>query len=31
MAGLPQIVNEIQVEATFPDGTEPVTAHQHLA
>ena len=31
MDGVPEIVSEIQVEATFPDGTKLVTVHQPLA
>ena len=31
MAGVPEIVSEIQVEATFPDGTKLVTVHQPIA
>jgi urease subunit gamma len=31
MEGVPEIVNEIQVEATFPDGTKLVTVHQPIA
>ena len=27
----PEIVTEIQVEATFPDGTKLVTVHQPIA
>jgi urease subunit gamma len=31
MEGVPEIVSEIQVEATFPDGTKLVTVHQPIA
>jgi urease subunit gamma len=31
MEGVPEIVAEIQVEATFPDGTKLVTVHQPIA
>jgi len=31
MYGVPEIVTEIQVEATFPDGTKLVTVHQPIA
>ena len=27
MAGIPEMIPEIQVEATFPDGTKLVTVH----
>ncbi len=30
MDGVPEIVSEIQVEATFPDGTKLVTVHQPI-
>jgi urease subunit gamma len=30
MAGVPEMVHEIQVEATFPDGTKLVTVHQPI-
>src|SRR5438874_11988929 len=30
MAGVPEIVDDIQVEATFPDGTKRVTGHQPI-
>ena len=30
MEGVPEIVTEIQVEATFPDGTKLVTVHQPI-
>jgi urease subunit gamma len=28
MEGVPEMIHEIQVEATFPDGTKLVTVHQ---
>ena len=31
MEGVPEIVTDIQVEATFPDGTKLVTVHQPIA
>lgn len=31
MDGVPELVNEVQVEATFPDGTKLVTLHQPVA
>ena len=31
MDGVPELVPEIQVEATFPDGTKLVTVHQPIA
>ncbi len=31
MDGVADIVTEIQVEATFPDGTKLVTVHQPIA
>jgi urease subunit gamma len=30
MEGVPEIIHEIQVEATFPDGTKLVTVHQPI-
>lgn len=30
MEGIPEMVHEIQVEATFPDGTKLVTIHQPI-
>ena len=30
MPGVPEILPEIQVEATFPDGTKLVTVHQPI-
>jgi urease subunit gamma len=31
MEGIPEMIAEIQVEATFPDGTKLVTVHQPIA
>jgi urease subunit gamma len=31
MPGVPEMIPEIQVEATFPDGTKLVTVHQPIA
>ncbi|HEY6354893.1 MAG TPA: urease subunit gamma [Burkholderiaceae bacterium] len=31
MEGVPDLIPEIQVEATFPDGTKLVTVHQPIA
>ncbi|TDM05940.1 MAG: urease subunit gamma [Ideonella sp. MAG2] len=31
MEGIPELIPEIQVEATFPDGTKLVTVHQPVA
>jgi urease subunit gamma len=31
MEGVPEMVSEIQVEATFPDGTKLVTVHQPIS
>jgi urease subunit gamma len=31
MEGIPEMLDEIQVEATFPDGTKLVTVHQPIA
>jgi urease subunit gamma len=31
MDGIPQMIQEVQVEATFPDGTKLVTIHQPIA
>ncbi|RVT88317.1 urease subunit gamma [Inhella crocodyli] len=31
MDGIPEMIPEIQVEATFPDGTKLVTVHQPIA
>jgi len=30
MDGIPEMIHEIQVEATFPDGTKLVTVHQPI-
>jgi len=30
MAGVPEMIDEVQVEATFPDGTKLVTVHQPI-
>jgi urease subunit gamma len=30
MAGIPEMIPEIQVEATFPDGTKLVTVHEPI-
>ena len=31
MEGVPHMLHEVQVEATFPDGTKLVTVHQPIA
>ena len=31
MEGIAELIPEIQVEATFPDGTKLVTVHQPIA
>jgi urease subunit gamma len=31
MEGVPELIPEIQVEASFPDGTKLVTVHQPIA
>ena len=31
MVGVPEMIPDIQVEATFPDGTKLVTVHQPIA
>jgi urease subunit gamma len=31
MAGVPEMIPDIQVEATFPDGTKLVTVHNPIA
>ena len=31
MEGVPEMITEIQVEATFPDGTKLVTVHNPIA
>lgn len=30
MEGVPEMIREVQVEATFPDGTKLVTVHQPI-
>jgi urease subunit gamma len=30
MEGIPEMVDEIQIEATFPDGTKLVTVHNPI-
>jgi len=30
MEGVPELIHEVQVEATFPDGTKLVTVHQPI-
>jgi len=30
MAGVPEMINEVQVEGTFPDGTKLVTVHHPI-
>ena len=30
MDGIPELLDEVQVEATFPDGTKLVTIHQPI-
>ncbi|MGG1635575.1 urease subunit gamma [Paenibacillus sp. FSL K6-3182] len=30
MTGIPQMIHEVQVEATFPDGTKLVTIHDPI-
>ncbi|MEM7507288.1 MAG: urease subunit gamma [Pseudomonadota bacterium] len=30
MQGVPQMIHDVQVEATFPDGTKLVTVHQPI-
>jgi urease gamma subunit len=30
MAGVPEMIDEVQVEATFPDGTKLVTVHEPI-
>lgn len=30
MDGIPEMITEVQVEATFPDGTKLVTVHQPI-
>ena len=31
MDGIPEMIHEVQVEATFPDGTKLVTVHNPIA
>ncbi|MTI14526.1 urease subunit gamma [Sansalvadorimonas verongulae] len=31
MEGVPEMVHEVQIEATFPDGTKLVTVHNPIA
>lgn len=31
MEGVPELIGEVQVEATFPDGTKLVTVHHPIA
>lgn len=31
MDGVPEMIHEVQVEATFPDGTKLVTVHEPIA
>ena len=31
MEGVPELLHEVQVEATFPDGTKLVTLHQPIS
>ena len=31
MAGVPEMIHEVQVEATFPDGTKLVTVHDPIS
>jgi len=30
MSGIPDLIKEVQVEATFPDGTKLVTVHHPI-
>jgi urease subunit gamma len=30
MPGIPEMIHEVQVEATFPDGTKLVTVHHPI-
>ena len=30
MDGVPELIDEVQIEATFPDGTKLVTVHQPI-
>jgi urease subunit gamma len=31
MAGVPEMIHDVQVEATFPDGTKLVTVHEPIS
>lgn len=31
MDGIPELIHDVQVEATFPDGTKLVTVHEPIA
>jgi urease subunit gamma len=31
MEGIPELLHEVQIEATFPDGTKLVTIHQPIS
>lgn len=31
MEGIPEMISDIQIEATFPDGTKLVTVHEPIA
>jgi len=31
MPGVPELIHDVQVEATFPDGTKLVTVHEPIA
>jgi urease subunit gamma len=31
MAGVPEMLDDVQVEATFPDGTKLVTVHHPIS
>jgi urease subunit gamma len=31
MEGIPEMIPDVQIEATFPDGTKLVTVHQPIA
>ncbi|MEU4210908.1 urease subunit gamma [Streptomyces sp. NPDC026206] len=31
MEGIPEMIHDVQVEATFPDGTKLVTVHEPIA
>jgi urease subunit gamma len=30
MEGVPEMIHDVQIEATFPDGTKLVTVHQPI-